>query len=278
VTSRLSPFEEGIVKLDGYRCFSHIDDECRTYTVYHHGIGPPVIIIHELAGISPALLDFADQVVRSGFSVFLPALLPRYGGKSRLLVGTVQVCVSAEFVKFATRKTSPIVSWLRSLAQKLHDDTGDRVGVVGMCLTGGFALAMAVDDHVAGPVMAHPSLPIGFGTRRRRDLGLDPDHLQILKKRRDLRILGIRFSSDLVAPSPRFDRMESEFGGRFTRREVRSGCRSPLGLPFWEHSVLNNPRLQSKAKKDARARIELERVVKEVVEFLETQVKNTPTA
>ena len=266
------------MKLEGYRCFSHIDDECRAYAVHHRGIGPPVIIIHELAGISPALLDFADQVVGSGFSVCLPVLLPRSGGKSRLLVGTVHVCISAEFVKFATRKTSPIVSWLRSLAQKLHDETGDRVGVVGMCLTGGFALAMAVDDHVAAPVMAHPSLPIAVGSRRRRDLGLDPDHLKILKDRRDLRILGVRFSSDLVAPAPRFDRMKSEFGGRFTRMEIRSGCRNPFGLPFWEHSVLNNPRLQSRAKKDVRARIELEGVVSHVIEFLTMRLKDTPAA
>lgn len=258
--------------MKGYRSFSHIDDDGRKYRVYHHGSGPPVVIIHELAGISPALLDFADKVVGSGFSVYLPALIPRRDGPFRLLVATVRVCISAEFVKLARGKTSPIVKWLRSLARKIHDDTGHRVGVVGMCLTGGFALAMAVDDHVAGPVMAHPSLPLGIGSRRRWDLGLDPGHLATLKERNDLRILGVRFSSDLVAPSPRFDRMEAEFGSRFERTELTSGCRSPLGLPPWEHSVLNNPRLQSSNAKDSRARAELERVVEDVLRFLKAEL------
>lgn len=270
-----SAFDAGIDDgLQGYQRLTHTDNDGRTYPVYSRGAGPPVVVIHELAGISPALMRFADRLVNHGFSVYIPSLIEvRAGGGSlRMLEATVRVCISAEFVKLAREKTSPIVSWLRSLSRKLHRDTGHRVGVVGMCLTGGFALAMAVDDHVVGPVVAHPSLPIGLGSSRRRDLGLDPGHLKTLKERSDLRILGVRFSSDLVAPSPRFNRLKSEFGERFSRTEIRTGCRSPLGLPFWEHSVLNNPRLQSGGKKDVRARVELERVVQEVLDFLKAEV------
>ena len=258
--------------IEGFTSFIHADATGRSHPVYRRGSGPPIIIIHELLGISPMLVDFAERVVERGFSVYLPALIPRRRGPLGPLLSTIQVCISAEFVTLARGKTSPIVDWLRSLGETLHTRSEGRVGVVGMCLTGGFALAMAVDDHIAGPVMAHPALPFGIGSRRRSDLGLSPQHLIALQGRADLRILGVRFSSDLVAPAPRFARMESEFGERFTRTELPSGCRSPLGLPPWEHSVLASRRLRSTKPKDAAARAELERVVDEVLDFLKTEL------
>ena len=49
--------------------------------------------------------------------------------------------------------TSPVAGWLRSLARDLHAELGGPgVGALGMCFTGGFALAMMVDDAVAAPV------------------------------------------------------------------------------------------------------------------------------
>ena len=282
-TLHLDPPQEHGVQLTGYREFSHEDDRGRSYPVHHRGSGPPVVIIHELAGISPMLTSFADRVVDRGFSVYLPALIPRRKGPTRLLASTIQVCVSAEFTKLATNTTSPVVSWLRSLSRRLHDESGASVGVVGMCLTGGFALAMAIDDHVVTPVVAHPALPFGLGSRRRADLGLDRKHLATLKERSDLRILGCRFSSDLIAPAPRFDRLQAEFGERFTRLEVPSGEASrskkdgPVRFSKWDHSVLNNVRLQSSASEDAAARSELERVVESVLDFLSARLAADPT-
>jgi dienelactone hydrolase len=258
--------------IEGFTPFTHTDAAGRSYPVFRSGSGPPVIIIHEIFGISPMLVDFAERVIEREFSVYLPALIPRRRGPLGPLLSTIQVCISAEFVKLARGKRSPIVDWLRSLSEKLHKESDGRVGVVGMCLTGGFALAMAVDDYIAGPVMAHPALPFGIGSRRRSDLGLSREQLTAIQNRADLRILGVRFSSDLIAPAPRFARMEAEFGERFTRTELPSGCRSPLGLPPWEHSVLASPRLRSTKPKDARARAELERVVDEVLDFLNTQL------
>src|SRR6266508_1008518 len=63
-------------------------------------------------------------------------------------------CVSREFAVF-TDRTSPVVGWLRALAAHAHAECGGPgVGAVGMCFTGGFALAMAVDAAVLAPVLA----------------------------------------------------------------------------------------------------------------------------
>jgi dienelactone hydrolase len=54
-------------------------------------------------------------------------------------------------------RTSPVTVWLRALARHEHERCGGPgVGVVGMCLTGGFALAMMVDDTVVAPVLSQP--------------------------------------------------------------------------------------------------------------------------
>ena len=71
-----------------------------------------------------------------------------------------KVCVSREFTKLATGVTTPVAGWLRSLARDLHAELGGPgVGALGMCFTGGFALAMMVDDSTVAPVLCQPSAP-----------------------------------------------------------------------------------------------------------------------
>jgi dienelactone hydrolase len=255
----------------GYRTVFHTDADGRQHQVLVAGDGPPVVIIHEMAGVSPMLLEFARRVRDRGFTTHLPILIERRGGPARVLLAAIQVCVSAEFTKLARGKTSPIVGWLRSYGGSIHADTSQPIGVVGMCLTGGFALAMAVDRHVVAPVMAHPSLPFGIGTARQRDLGLSPADLAAIKDRVDLQIKGVRFSCDFVAPKRRFDRMDEEFGDRFLRHDVPSGGGTRFSR--WEHSVLNNQAIQSNSTSHPEARKELDRVVDDVLDFLTARLR-----
>lgn len=219
------------------------------------------------------LLEFAHRVRERGFTTHLPELITRGSGPARVLLAGWHVCISAEFTKLARGKTSPIVGWLRSYAASVHADTGADIGVVGMCLTGGFALAMAVDTHIVAPVVAHPSLPLGIGRARQSDLGLSPSDLAAIKRRSDLTVKGVRFSCDLVAPERRFDRLQEELGARFLRTDVPSGRGSRLGFSRWEHSVLNNARIQPRNPKHDAARAELDRVVDEVLDFLESRLR-----
>ena len=70
-------------------------------------------------------------------------------------------------------------------------------------LTGGFALAAAVDDSVLAPVLSQPSLPIGLTPKQKRDPGLSEGELKVVEQRaanEGLCALGLRFSEDpLVA-------------------------------------------------------------------------------
>jgi dienelactone hydrolase len=135
-----------------------------------------VIVIHEIPGITPAVLEFAEDVVSRGFTVVMPSLFGRAGAESTVFEtarSIASVCVSREFTMFALGRTTPVATWLQSLAAELHRELGGPgVGAVGMCLTGGYALAMLADAPVAAPVLAQPASPAPVGKARRADLGL----------------------------------------------------------------------------------------------------------
>src|SRR3954452_5502063 len=106
-----------------------------------------------------------------------------------------QACVNLEFNKLKLRQTSPIADWLRSLARELHAELGGPgVGALGMCFTGGFALALMVGDSVAPPVLAQPSLPFPIGKPRAADLTPSPAALAKVPERAAAacQVLGLR--------------------------------------------------------------------------------------
>ncbi len=54
---------------------------------------------------------------------------------------------------------------LLARAKQLHAELGGPgVGALGMCFSGGFALAMMVEEHTVAPVLSQPSLPFPVGT------------------------------------------------------------------------------------------------------------------
>jgi len=153
-----------------------------THPTYRKGSGPGVIVIHEIPGITPAVIAFAEEVVARGFSVVLPSLFGREEAPATVresLRSMARVCVSREFSLFALGRTSPVATWLRSLARELHAELGGPgVGAVGMCLTGGFALAMLADAPVAAPVLAQPASPAPVGKARNPAVGTRFDTLR----------------------------------------------------------------------------------------------------
>jgi dienelactone hydrolase len=214
----------------------------KTRTVYRGGAGPGVVVIHELPGLTPAVADFARRVIDAGFTVAAPVLAGTPGRPMSVpyvITSVSGVCVSREFTTWATNRTSPVIEWLRALARDLHATAGGPgVGAVGMCFSGGFALAMAVDDAMLAPVCSQPSFPAGVGAKRKRDLGLSPGDLEKIRARDDLCVMALRFTNDPNVPAERFARLREEFGDRVIVIEIDSSKGNPHGIPRLAHSVL----------------------------------------
>lgn len=230
--------------LEGFTAeeFTH---DATTHVVYRKGAGPAVIVISELPGITPKVMEFADRVVDLGCTAVLPSLFGTPGQPptaSYTLKSLASACVSREFTVLATRKASPIVDWLRALGRQEHERCGGPgIGAVGMCFTGGFALAMAVDDSLLAPVLSQPSVPFPVTRSLRRDLGLSDAELATVKRRcadEGLCVLGLRFTGDRAAPPERFQRLREELGDAFVAVEIDSSPGNPHGNPKGAHSVL----------------------------------------
>jgi dienelactone hydrolase len=210
-----------------------------THRTYRKGSGPGVIVIHEIPGITPAVIAFAEEVVARGFTVVLPSLFGREEAPAtarETMRSIARVCVSREFSLFALGRTSPVATWLRSLARELHAELGGPgVGAVGMCLTGGFALAMLADAPVAAPVLAQPASPAPVGKARKADLGLSPGDLTSVKTKvaAGCQVLGLRYDRD-PAVGTRFDTLRRELGGNFIAVE----------FPGRKHATLTEHRQQ----------------------------------
>ncbi|MBU6165571.1 MAG: dienelactone hydrolase family protein [Alphaproteobacteria bacterium] len=192
-----------------------------TRPVYRRGSGPAVIVIHEIPGLHPLVFDFADRLVAAGMTAFCPSLFGTPGKPATkayaLAQMAINICVRREFSVWAAGRSSPIVDWLRALAVHAHGECGGPgVGAIGMCFTGGFALAMMTEPCVIAPVLSQPSLPIRGA--RAGSIDASPAEIACARgrlEREDLTVLGLRYRGDPLVPDARFARYARELGDRF---------------------------------------------------------------
>lgn len=210
-----------------------------THPTYRKGSGPGVIVIHEIPGITPQVIAFAEEVVACGFTVVMPSLFGRPEAAptaAETVRSIARICLSREFSMFALARTTPVATWLRSLTRELHAQLGGPgVGAVGMCFTGGFALAMLADAPIAAPVLAQPAAPLPLGKARKADLGISSADLQSVKAKvaDGCQVLGLRYEDD-PAVGNRFDTLRRELGENFLAVE----------FPGRKHATLTEHRQQ----------------------------------
>ena len=202
-----------------------------SHDIYSRGEGPAtVVIIQELPGIGPETLSLADVFVDRGFKVVLPHLLGPLG-KISLIGNLVRVfCMRREFKLFEKNQSSPIVDWLKALCRdEQKTNNACRIGVIGMCLTGNFALSLIADDAVLAAVASQPSLPFND----QEALHLSPDEITAARAQIDQKgpVLALRFEDDPLCRAPKFSAIDQAFNDDARRVEM-------VEIPGKGHSVL----------------------------------------
>jgi dienelactone hydrolase len=177
--------------------------------------GPPVVVLHELFGPSEETRELGNWLAAHDppFSVHVPALFGRHWSTSMTGLLRSKVCLRREFVLLRTGQTSPIVTWLRQLVDEVADrHDGRPVGVVGMCLTGGFAMALVAEPSVAAAVASQPSLPLAPLRSRdvQADLGLSPDDVPPADGADLADLTVLRYEDDWMCPRARVEAMAGE--------------------------------------------------------------------
>ncbi|HEX3460991.1 MAG TPA: dienelactone hydrolase family protein [Acidimicrobiales bacterium] len=218
--------------------------EGKSRTVYRSGSGPAVIVMSEMPGITPHVAEFGRKVASIGCTAVMPHLFGDDGRRPSpgYVAGSLaRACISGEFTTLALGKTSPITTWLRALATAEHQTCGGPgVGAVGMCFTGGFALALMVNDVVVAPVLSQPSLPFPVSRAHRRALGISDADLARVQQRvaAGTCVLGLRFTGDRASPPERFEHLREVLGDGFIAVEIDSSRGNPHGHKSMAHSVL----------------------------------------
>ncbi len=221
--------------LDGFEQRSFQADTQLGHTIVHdvYTKGDSVatiVIIQELPGIGKETLDLADTFFENGYRVVLPHLFGPLG-RTTMLRNLVRVfCMRREFHLFEKQGTSPIVDWLRALCRDLkqtHGATG--VGVVGMCLTGNFAISLMADEHVLAGVASQPSMPLLSQTH----LHMSSTEIEATRQRLDAEgpMIALRFECDRLCTADKFQQLEQAFNDDRERIQL-------VELPGRGHSVL----------------------------------------
>jgi dienelactone hydrolase len=208
--------------------------------VYTAGLGPAVVVMTEMPGISPHVARFARWVRDAGFTVYMPSLFGRDGAVPQAGEGATvfkRACVSAEFRAFASNASSPVTQWLRALARFAHKACGGPgVGAIGMCFTGNFALSMMMEPAMLAPVVCQPSLPLDDPA----GMNVAADELAAVRQRlerEDLSVMAYRFEGDRFCKAERFAAFSQALGERFVARVLPDRAANPDTPPFFAQLV-----------------------------------------
>jgi dienelactone hydrolase len=225
----LEDFEKREVVLEGVPKLVHVA-----------GTGPAVIVMTEMPGISPHVARFSRWVRDAGLTVYMPSLFGRDGAVASVEEGTAtfrRACLSAEFRAFAANESSPVTTWLRSLARLAHTECGGPgVGAIGMCFTGNFALTMMLEPSMLAPVLSQPTLPLDDPA----GLGIASDELLAVRERlerEDLTVMAYRFEGDRFCRAQRFAAYSEALGDRFVARVLPDSAANRTVPPFFEKVV-----------------------------------------
>lgn len=133
-----------------------------THIVYKKGDGIPVLVMHELPGLTRDTLRFAERLISAGFQVYLPLLFGQPEETGSLVRGRLH-CISKEFANLKAGRSAPVSDWLRALVRKLGaNHNHQRIGVIGMCVTGAFVIPLILETNVAAAVASQPAIPFKF--------------------------------------------------------------------------------------------------------------------
>ena len=212
-----------------------------SHTVFERGDGPGLILMHELPGMTDEFWRLANWL-SAHFTVYAPDLFGRSSTPTPADPGRnfFRACISREIHLFANDDPGPITQWLRALARNLHEETGGPgVGVIGMCMTGNFALTLALDPWVTAPVASQPGIPISLPLRPMHGgLQMNDEDRQALAQR-DVDVMALRFEGDDFCPAARFATIREVIGAeRFKDHVLEDKHQNPARKGKNPHSVL----------------------------------------
>ena len=187
---------------------------------------PGILVLHEIFGMRDWYRRDAQDLAERGYLVYLPNL---YTG------GTMRYCIRAMITEATNPSTSSTNQEIHKLldALKADDRCNGSMGMIGMCLTGGFVLQMAKRPDMKAPVVYHHSLGRkGAGIPRDENFD-DVERMQ-----------GHFAKTDVFCPAARRAKLREQLGDRleYFEYDMAHGFRSlsrdkPEAPLVWERTL-----------------------------------------
>jgi len=114
------------------------------------GPHPGVVVIHEVFGDQPEMRAVCDDFGAHGYVAVLPDI---FSGR-----GPHPICVARTMVDASRGKVSADIEATRVWLTERDDVDGERIGVIGFCMGGGFALA-----YIAGGRPGVRAVAVNYG-------------------------------------------------------------------------------------------------------------------
>lgn len=186
---------------------------------------PPVLLLHELPGLSPKTLNYA-QDLSEHFTVYVPLLFGE-ANEERFFssfTGLWTYLFNSEWAERRSLQGSRMVTqWLLGVVDKIKGKRKHRnqpIGVIGMCLTGAMPLALLGRPEVRAVVVAQPTLPL-IGDES--DLGISRQEwgTALCRVRTgEVKVFGVRFRHDTTASRTKHIRLKECLGAGFEDWEI----------------------------------------------------------
>ncbi len=151
------------IEIDGFSHQWEISHGELSIPVYASDEGQiPLIVLHELPGMTPSFLCYCRRMAREGFKVYAPLI---FGEPESTMstCQTVRFCISGTFRKLFKKKGEVdcgFAKWILLLIEHVSKKHSDQeIGVIGMCLTGGFALVGFAAPSVSAVICCQPAYP-----------------------------------------------------------------------------------------------------------------------
>jgi hypothetical protein len=127
----------------------------------------------------------------------------------------------------------------RLWARNFRQNGGKGIGVIGLCLTGNFAITLLADTFTLAPVAGEPSLPFGITAAARASMAVSDDDLARAQARNNagVPLMCLRFSNDSISPPERFAAIAAAFAANFEGIVIPSPD-AGWGVPANAHAVL----------------------------------------
>lgn len=179
-------------------------------TVFSKGTGAPILLMHELPGLSADTVQLAEELATE-YTVYLPLFHGEFGDRIASVFAAMHAArKSKRFKFFDSCDLGEVRQEMKELVHLISNKHGGAdVVVVGNCMTGSLPFELIAEPCVRKAVVCQPALPMSLTSKRKMGLSEKAikNSVQAMKDDSSKRLYFFNYYKDCFAPVQRAGEM-----------------------------------------------------------------------